>query len=330
MHGLRHTLRETSREWPSHESKQAAELRQDYDETPARIESQMLQDPIEEPPIFRDPIMTTSIDFLSEDGFIRTANKKAKKAAKAAQQAKWGNDDDGEDPPNGEGNGEDKGGDGGDFGAGGDGDKKDDADGDKSREANPDDEWESFMPAKSKKKGKKGKAEEPAPAAPGAEKFDAFHEISLGDTGPSLDLSFDTGTDTKTTGFGAWGSNWNTGSTTTWDFSATTNATSTTDTKKESEVENNPWSLNRGKPKKKNNAFSFGVLDEEDAKPLDPDPLAETKPAEDDFGFTSVSKKDKKKKKNAFSWEPEEPKEPEPAPIVEGMIEMRRKLDYSS
>jgi hypothetical protein len=69
---------------------------------------------------------------------------------------------------------------------------------------------------KSKKKGKKGnKVEEAAPTLPAVEKFDAFHEIKLDDTGPMLDLSFDTGTiGTKSsTGFGAWGSSWNTGTT---------------------------------------------------------------------------------------------------------------------
>jgi hypothetical protein len=68
---------------------------------------------------------------------------------------------------------------------------------------------------KSKKKGKKNKVEDAAPALPPVEKFDAFHEIKLDDTGPMLDLSFDTGTiGTKSSsGFGAWGSSWNTGTT---------------------------------------------------------------------------------------------------------------------
>lgn len=208
--------------------------------------------------------MAPRIDFGSEDGFQQAAGKKAKKAAKNA--AKWKGDDDEEEgskKDDGEGsNGGDKGGDTGAGGTGDGDDKKDDANGDA---AGNDDEWDSFMPAKSKKKGKKGaKAEEHAPAsvAPAIEKFDAFHEIKLDDTSPMLDLSFDTGTTgTKSTsGFGAWGSSWNTGS---WDFSATTS-----DTKKDTtaEIDNNPWSLNRGKPKKKNTGFSFGSLDEEETK----------------------------------------------------------------
>jgi hypothetical protein len=219
----------------------------------------------EDQSIFRDPTMAPPIDFGSEDGFQQAAGKKAKKVAKNA--AKWKGDDDEEEgskKDDGEGsNGGDKGGDTGAGGTGdGDDDKKDDANGDA---AGNDDEWDSFMPAKSKKKGKKGaKAEEPAPAsaAPVIEKFDAFHEIKLDDTSPMLDLSFETGTTgTKSTsGFGAWGSSWNTGS---WDFSATT-----LDTKKDTttEIDNNPWSLNRGKPKKKNTGFSFGSVDEEETK----------------------------------------------------------------
>jgi len=33
----------------------------------------------------------------------------------------------------------------------------------------------------------------------------------LDDTGPMLDLSFDTGTKASASGFGAWGSSWDTG-----------------------------------------------------------------------------------------------------------------------
>ena len=267
----------------------------------------------DDPSLFHDPTMAPPIDFQSQDGFQQAAGKKAKKAAKAAAKAKWGDDDDedGSKKDEGEGEGSNGGDNGGDTGAGGDGDKKDEANGDGAGDANPDDEWDSFMPAKSKKKGKKGKTEEPAPAPPTTEKFDAFHEIKLDDTSPMLDLSFDTGTTgSKTTGgFGAWGSSWNTGTTSTWDFSSTT-TTAAVDTKaKEPEIDNNPWSLNRGKPKKKNNGFSFGALDEEEAKPEEPDPPTDKKDEDTfDFGFTSVSKKDKKKKKGALA-EPEETKE---------------------
>jgi hypothetical protein len=103
----------------------------------------------------------------------------------------------------------------------------------------------------------------------------------------------------------------------TWDFSATTTTTADNKAKDTPEIDNNPWSLNRGKPKKKNTSFSFAALDE-DEKEKEPDHLAEKK--EDnafDFGFTSVNKKDKKKKKNTFG-DFEEPKEePAPTPAVE-------------
>jgi hypothetical protein len=164
--------------------------------------------------------MAPSVDLQSQDGFQQAAGKKAKKAAKAAAKAKWGDEDDEDGSKKDEGEGSNNGGDkDGNIGsgAGGDGDKKDDAsgNGDGAGDANPDDEWDSFVPAKSKKKGKKNKVEEPAPTLPAVEKFDAFHEIKLDDTGPMLDLSFDTGTTgTKSSsGFGAWGSSWNTGTT---------------------------------------------------------------------------------------------------------------------
>jgi hypothetical protein len=167
--------------------------------------------------LFHDPTMAPSVDLQSQDGFTQAAGKKAKKAAKAAQKNKWGDDEDEDGSKKGDGegsNGGDKDGDTG-TGAGGDGDKKDDASGNGDGETKPNDEWESFVTPKSKKKGKKNKVEEAAPTLPAVEKFDAFHEIKLDDTGPMLDLSFDTGTvGTKSSsGFGAWGSSWNTGTT---------------------------------------------------------------------------------------------------------------------
>lgn len=161
--------------------------------------------------------MAPPIDFQSDNGFKQAAGKKGKKAAKSAAKAKWGGDEDedGNKKEDGEGSngGDNNGGDNnGDTGAGGDGDKKDEVngDGDGAGDAPPADDWDSFAPVKPKKKGKKGKAEDP-PAASATEKFDAFHEIKLDDTGPMLDLSFDTGTKASTSGFGAWGSSWDTG-----------------------------------------------------------------------------------------------------------------------
>lgn len=287
---------------------------------------QILKDPEPYPRMLDDRSMYPGIDLKYGAGFIQAANKKkAKQAAKAAQNAKW-NEGDGEDPPQDEGNGDgdkgaDKGGDAGDAGdAGGAGDagddKKDESKDKDAVEATADDVWESFVPAKGKKKGKKGgKADEPASTTTPAEKLDSFQEISLGDTGPSLDLSFDTGqAESKpANSFGSWGTTWNTGSGSNWNFSAT-NATETTTDAKKDDIDSNPWSLNRGKPTKKKDTFAFGSFDEE-AKDDSKSPPADTEGTpEDTSGFaTATSKKDKKKKKSMWSssWDDDAAKEDE-------------------
>ncbi|XMA19487.1 hypothetical protein WAI453_012278 [Rhynchosporium graminicola] len=269
--------------------------------------------------LFRDPTMATSVDLQSEAGFKMAAKKKK---GKAAAKSAWDDDEDEKKKEEGEGEGGDGGDKSGDLGAGGDGDKKDETSGNADRAGDnpPEDDWDAFTPAKGKKgkKGKKGAAEEIAP--PAAEKFDAFHEIKLDDTGPMLDLSFDTGTKPSTGGFGSWGSSWNTGTTSNWDFSATTaDAAPAADDKKV--TEDNPWSMNRGKPtKKEKKGFSFGSLDEEEEKPAEPDPIVEKKDDDNfDFGF---GKKDKKKKKGgAFSFDAEETPESTPAVIEEAAAE---------
>ena len=165
------------------------------------------------PSLFCDPTMDQAIDFQSQDGFVQAKGKKKKNNA---AQNNWADNGDDDAAKKEEGEGNDGGDKGGDTGAGGDGEKKDEANGDGAGDANGEDEWTSFTTAKSKKKGKKGKAEEPA-AELAADKFDAFQEIKLDDTGPMLDLSFDTGiTESKSGsgGFGAWASSWNTGTTT--------------------------------------------------------------------------------------------------------------------
>lgn len=182
--------------------------------------------------IFRDPVMATPIDFNSEDGFKQAAKKK--KAAAKPAKSKWGDDEDeGSKKDDGEGsNGGDKagdaGGDAGDAAGAGDGDDKKDEDKkdeDKKEDEKPeeaeDDAWSSFVAPKSKKKGKKNNKVEDPPAEPAPaakeekeEKFDAFHEIKLDDTVPSLDLDFGAGAKSSS-GFGSWGSSWNTGTTTT-------------------------------------------------------------------------------------------------------------------
>lgn len=164
--------------------------------------------------------MNPRVDLQSENGFRQAAKKK--KAAKAAAKSKWADDDE----DNGSKKEDGEGGDGGEKGTGdtgagagdnggGDDDKKDElnGNGDGAEETKPEDDWDSFMPAKGKKKGKKNKVEDPPPVE---EKFDAFHEIKLDDTAPMLDLNFDSGpagNKSGTSGFGAWGSSWNTGTT---------------------------------------------------------------------------------------------------------------------
>lgn len=162
--------------------------------------------------LFRDPTMAPSVDFQSQDGFVQTA-KKAKKAAKIAAKARWGDEDEEDGNKKEEGEGNNDGDKGGDTGAGGSDDKKDEmnGDGDGNGDANADDTWDSFVTPKSKKKGKKGKTEDPIPDPPAEDKTDFFHEIKLDDA-PTLDLSFDTGTKAGG-GLGAWGSGWNTGTT---------------------------------------------------------------------------------------------------------------------
>ncbi|KAI9795686.1 MAG: hypothetical protein M1835_005362 [Candelina submexicana] len=100
-------------------------------------------------PIFEDPTVLPSIDFFAPSSIRTHANKKAKQAAKKAQQAKW--DDSGDEGDKNEGEGGDGGGANGGGGGGsnnGDGGAGDgDGDGD---------EWD--YGNKKGKKGKKGKA----------------------------------------------------------------------------------------------------------------------------------------------------------------------------
>ena len=216
-----------------------------------------------------------------------------------------------------------------DAGDAGDSGEKDENEGNgDSGDANAEEEW-GFAPAKARKKGKKGKVDpepdpEPAPAK-ASTTFDAFHKIKLDDTGPMLDLSFGP-LDTKTSGggggFGAWSSSWNTGTTTTWDFSSTTAAAEAKS--EDTAIDNNPWSINRGKPKKENTSFSFGALDEPETKEEDEEkPEKEEKKEDNDFGFgfTPIGKKEKKKKKGGmFDFDDEkkeEPKKDQPPPVIE-------------
>lgn len=111
-------------------------------------------------------------------------------------------------------------------------------------------------------------------------------------------------------GFGTWGSNWNTG--TTWDFSTTTAATTTETEAKYRETNSKPWSLNRGIPREKNHWILFGALYEEKTKPGPNLPAEKKEEDKFNFGFTSVSKKDKKMNKGSLA-DPGRTKEPTPA-----------------
>lgn len=95
------------------------------------------------------------VDFTQPQGVRSHANKKAKKAAKAAQKDKWA-DDDGEKkeetpPDDGAGGGGDAGGDAGGDGAGGD----PPGDGGDGNGEDPDDIWGAVGGKKNKKKKKK-------------------------------------------------------------------------------------------------------------------------------------------------------------------------------
>lgn len=214
------------------------------------------------------------LDFGSDEGFLQAAGKKKKKQTTTFN---WADDDDDKK----DGDGADGGGDGnkdqngGDSGArdgsanGDDGKKDDDKD---AGEANNDDIWD-FAPV-SKKKNKNKNAETKITDTFGLPDIPStdFHEIKLDDAGGGED-SVDPGPGAKpekiATGLTAWTSSWTTGS---WGWgglkspggSEMPKPVEEEQTKSPEPVDDNPWSINRGKPKKKTTTFSFGSFDEAD------------------------------------------------------------------
>lgn len=248
-----------------------------------------------------DPFSDFGIDLGSTSGLREHAKKKKKPAAAPVNSGGAG--DGGEekkDDAAGDGNNGGAGGGtgGGDAGAGGSGDgsggdDKKDAGGD-----NLDDEWATFTATKPKKGAKAagGGLLGGLPAIPTSDfGTDSFQEIKLGDDAAGkFDLGLGTA-DTKGGGLGSWGSKWNSGGGSTWDWSSgkaggEEAAPAAEGAIGEANGEDNPWSMNRPKPTKKKTAktnFSFGSFDEPS------DPPADEPKADDGWGF--VSSKDKKK-----------------------------------
>lgn len=236
------------------------------------------------------------IDFSSEDGFLQCAGKKKKKAATAFN---WLEDGGGKKDPDGEEGGGDgnKDQNGGDSGAGGASGNAGDNDGDgggkqdDSGDANNNDIWDF---AGGSKKNKKGKT---------TESFDLpeiastdFHEIKLNDTGGGDPLDFgNLGAKAEkiTAGLSSWTTGWG-GSA--WGWGGLKSPTSENPKEQEEKskspdaADENPWSINRGKPNKKTTTFSFGSFGEsEDAK-------------EDTIDFLGTGKTKEKKDLGGFSW----------------------------
>lgn len=248
--------------------------------------------------LFTTPNMDL-IDFSSEDGFLQCAGKKKKKAT----AYNWFDDDgDKKDPNGGEGGGDgNKDQNGGDSGAGdasgnagdngGDGGDKKDRD-DKSGDANNDDIWDF---AGGNKKNKKGKTTESF-GLPEIASTD-FHEIKLDDSGGGdpLDFgNFGAKAEKITSGLSSWTTGWG-GSSWGWGglkSPAPENPKETEEKPKSPDpVDENPWSINRAKPKKKTTTtFNFGSFGEIE------DPKEET------IDFLGNKKSNEKKDLGGFSW----------------------------
>lgn len=254
------------------------------------------------------------IDFTSDEGFMQAAGKKKKKQTTAFN---WLEDEGDKKDPDGGDAEENKDQNGGDSGSGGDsgntggnggddGEKKD-SDNKAPEEANADDIW-GFTSVSSKKKNKAKIAETKAnedfglPDIPSTD----FHEIKLDDTGggggggdggdPLGDLGLGAKAEKITTGLSAWTSSWTTGS---WGWGGMKSPTATSPNAVEEKpispepvVDDNPWSINRGKPKKKTTStFNFGSFDEAD----------EVK-HESTIDFLGSSKPAEKKDLGGFAW----------------------------
>ena len=241
------------------------------DACPSRIEP-TIRRRTSEYELLGDPLADVVIDFNSQDGF----RDHAKKKKKAATPFSLNDNNEKKDDNAGEGDG---GNGGGGNGGGGDPGNNGAGDGAGDGAGGGDDDWATFTTAKSKKKGK-GDAGG-LPDIPTSDfGTDTFQEIKLGDdTGGKLDINF--GTLDLTNSFGSSGTKWNTGGST-WDWSGGA----------DKDTGDNPWS----KPKKKDKStFSFGSMDEPDDKPA----------KDDDWGFSTTTKKDKKKKDSMWDPAPE-------------------------
>ncbi|KAE9377865.1 hypothetical protein N431DRAFT_461441 [Stipitochalara longipes BDJ] len=191
-------------------------------------------------------------------------------------------------------------------------------------DASPEDTTTSLMPASvsTSIEPSRNKMQEDTSASPVMRKIDAFHEVKLDHTGAVLDLSFGTGgNDVKSSsGFGACRTSWNTDTLTNWDFSPATTATDTKNKTAVIDYENNPRSLNRGKPKNTHANLSFGELDGGEEEKEDPDSLKQEQKDCSDFEFISTNKKKKKQKKKRKSITFDDIAKPEegitPIPII--------------
>lgn len=258
------------------------------------------------------------IDFHSDEGFYQTAGKKKKKQTttfnwlddegdkKDGDGAEEGGDGN-KEPTDGTGDGSGStGGDGGDGGDKKDEDKKDEAD-------NNDDIWD-FAPAGNKKKNKKKSPDVTdsfgLPDIPTSD----FHEIKLedgggGGAGDDLDLGILPKAEKIAAGLTAWTPSWATGS---WGWGGLKSPGGSDAAKPVEEekpqspetVEDNPWGINRGKPKKKTTTtFSFGSFDEGESKKEDSfDFLGSSEPKEKEASFDILGTNKPKKDVGGFSW----------------------------
>lgn len=265
----------------------------------------------------RDLIVDPNMDLLdldlysSGDGFYQAAGKKKKKQTTTFN---WLDDEgDKKDVDGAEGGGDgNKDQNGGDSGAGGnsgntggdggnDGDKKDEDknDGDPNDgDPNNDDIW-TFTPVGGKKKNKNKVTDVKTTDALGLPDIPStdFHEIKLDDVGgggDSLDLGLGTKAEKLTSGITAWTSSWATGS---WGWGNLKSPGPETSKPVEEEksrppdpVDDNPWSINRGKPKKKTTTFDFGSFGQDEENKDEP------------LDFLGSSKSNEKKDLGGYSW----------------------------
>ncbi|BDD54821.1 hypothetical protein MAP00_000402 [Monascus purpureus] len=191
---------------------------------------------------------------------------------------------------------------------------------------NDDDAWGGFtVTSKKKKKKAKGGADPAAAITTTAETTtnnnnSAFQDVSLDDSPPQLDLSFnppETKKDTGSTGFGfgVWGKSWASGNK--WGFGSFGGSDEGAKNNDDAAADdsNNPWSTSGAgkKDKKKTNGIDLGDLGADANDDADTVPTNGTTTEKNDMdwaSFASVGKTKKKNKKNALLAD-DPPKEPE-------------------